>query len=599
LVLLDTSASMQRGDLWPQAVRQAEAAARSVTQPNDNLAIYRFERTFEPVLSFEEWTAAPPAERSALVQQRLEMLKPGWGDTDLGRALLQAAEVLEEAVGRAQAEGLRKQIVVISDLAEGSRLAGLQGYEWPEGLDVTPVQVRVERPTNAGLQAMATEGEAGKYRVRISNASDSSREQFQLSWANGGQPVGPLIDVYVPPGRSRVVEAPAQSGTTLLLKGDDYPFDNTAYVAPASTLTVPVIYLGRDTETEASGALYYLRRAFQQSGRREIKLITGSNEQVTSSPDFERAPLIIVTDVPGPEMIDRLKQRLEAGKTILWVMQKTEAAPALATLLGVPNLRCEEGVVADYAMLGRIDFQHPLFAAFADPRYSDFTKIHVWKYRRLDFSGIPAAREVVRFDVGDPAWMEIKAKNGTVHVLATSWRPTDSQLGLSSKFVPLLYLLFEQSGGPTLQPALFTVGDSIALTPPEGTSPLNMRLPDGTQRTLTNTTQFANTALPGLYQAFTTGHTQLFAVNISADESRTAPMELERLEQLGVPLRSVVIENEKRAAEQRAVLEATELENRQKLWRWLLAAAVVILFAESWLAGRLSRSSSEPAPATS
>src|SRR6185436_13522300 len=133
---------------------------------------------------------------------------------------------------------------------------------------------------------------------------------------------------------------------------------------------------------------------------------------------------------------------------------------------------------------------------------------------------------------------------------------------------------------------------------PEGSGTLNMRLPDGVQRTLTNTTKFANTDLPGLYQVFTTGHTQLFAVNVSAEESRTAPMDLERLEQLGVPLRSVVIENEKRAAEQRAVLEATELENRQKVWRWLLATAVLILFAESWLAARLSRSTSEPAPAT-
>jgi len=46
----------------------------------------------------------------------------------------------------------------------------------------------------------------------------------------------------------------------------------------------------------------------------------------------------------------------------------------------------------NYAMFAEIDFKHPLFAPFADPRFSDFTKIHIWKYRKLDAAGIPDAR---------------------------------------------------------------------------------------------------------------------------------------------------------------------------------------------------------------
>ena len=30
----------------------------------------------------------------------------------------------------------------------------------------------------------------------------------------------------------------------------------------------------------------------------------------------------------------------------------------------------------------------------------------------------------------------------------------------------------------------------------------------------------------------------------------------------------------------------SELENRQKLWRWLILAAIGILILETWLAGR-------------
>jgi hypothetical protein len=264
-----------------------------MTAPSDQLAIFRFDRAFEPILTFEQWSAAPPADRLALVRERLGTLKPGWGGTDLAGALIQSAEALEEVTGRAQAEALRKRIVLITDLAEGSRLSGLQGYEWPEALDVTPIVVRAAAPTNAGLQPLAAEDDSTQSRrVRISNAADSGREQFQVSWASGGLPTGPVIDVYVPPGRSRVVQAPVQpeGRATLLLTGDDHPFDNAGYVAPASTITVPVGYVGRDAETDASGSLYYLRRAFQQGGRRAINLVAGPADQVLSSPELERAP---------------------------------------------------------------------------------------------------------------------------------------------------------------------------------------------------------------------------------------------------------------------------------------------------------------------
>jgi len=38
-----------------------------------------------------------------------------------------------------------------------------------------------------------------------------------------------------------------------------------------------------------------------------------------------------------------------------------------------------------------------------------------------------------------------------------------------------------------------------------------------------------------------------------------------------------------------AQLQAAELENRQKLWRWLIIGALIVIMAETWLAGRLSR----------
>jgi len=73
------------------------------------------------------------------------------------------------------------------------------------------------------------------------------------------------------------------------------------------------------------------------------------------------------------------------------------------------------------------------------------------------------------------------------------------------------------------------------------------------------------------------------------EPSMTAPLAMENLDQLGVPLRVQPIATPAQIARREAQLKATELENHQKLWRWLIAATLVILIAETWVAARLSR----------
>ena len=77
------------------------------------------------------------------------------------------------------------------------------------------------------------------------------------------------------------------------------------------------------------------------------------------------------------------------------------------------------------------------------------------------------------------------------------------------------------------------------------------------------------------------------AVNLAASESNTAPLDLEQLTQRGVhfggaPTRAERLE---RIRQQRD----SELESRQKVWRWLIVAALATLILETWLAGRAER----------
>ena len=69
-----------------------------------------------------------------------------------------------------------------------------------------------------------------------------------------------------------------------------------------------------------------------------------------------------------------------------------KSSQTLAALTGLPELQITEAG-GDYALLGEIDFTHPLFAPFDDPRFSDFSHIHFWKHRRMEF---PAVRQSPR-----------------------------------------------------------------------------------------------------------------------------------------------------------------------------------------------------------
>ena len=609
VVLLDTSASMRRGNVWPEARSQAEAMVRKAA-PADQVAVFTFGQPVTRLVTFDQWNATPAGERAALVARRLAEVSPAWSATHLGNALVSAAEALEDPDSPSFLG--RRQIVLISDLQEGSRLGPLQAYEWPKNVELILGPVKARRPTNAGLQLVADADEADKrpadsgLRVRVSNASDSKREQFQVGWARpeGKGFVGTATDVYVPPGQSRVVPAPAPptnaSVDRLVLQGDDEDFDNAVFVVPPETARANVLYWGRDSEKDTKQPLYFLQRAFQQTRRQTVQVIARGPNAPLLPTEGESAALIVVTDpLPEPQ-VNGLRRLLSGGQTILFVMKSPESAPTLAALLEVNRLAVEEARTGGYAMLGEIDFRHPLFAPFADPRFSDFTKIHFWKYRRLDAAAIPGARLLAKFDSGDAAFLEVPVGKGRLLVLTSGWHPDDSQLALSSKFVPLLYSILEQTGGVAPAPAQYFVGDTVPLRSLTGPTNLTLtvRTPDGRPVQLAQgETNFSQTLAPGIYTVTSAQPPQRFAVNLEAAESRTAPLPADELERLGAPVRHLAPDGVNPPGRPTR-LQNAELENRQKLWRWLIVAAMVVLLAESWLAGWLARRSTTQTEAT-
>jgi hypothetical protein len=597
VLLCDTSASMRREGLWTAAQAKANEILGKLSLA-DQAALFAFDRQPRALVDFDQWNKAD--DHAALARRRLAETTPGWSSTQLGSALIAAAEALDMAAKKDSARGAASgEIIVISDLQEGSHLDGLQGYDWPPGVKVSVARITAKPRSNAGLHWASEAAGALTPRVRVSNASDAKKEQFQARWVDpisGRAGSGPPLECYVPPGQNRIAQAPKPEATwtnaTLVLTGDEEPFDNTVFWLPPRVEDTYVCYLGNDRDNDPAESLFYLKRALQETPRQNARLLPHQLDEPWPAADLAKARLVVITGALPEDKQRLLKPYLAAGKTAWFVINSETAAATLTGLLETKAAVSEAKLASGYAMLNQIDFEHPLFAPFADPRFGDFTRIHFWKHRQLTLEAAAQARVLARFDDGDIALAQIPVGKGQLLALTTGWRPGDSQLALSSKFVPLLYSLLELSRPAPLFTTQYAVNDEIDFTWLSPAGVIHITEPDGTTVDLPpGTRKFAQTTQPGFYTAAAAELACRFAVNLAPEESRTAPLPMEELERLRVPIAEKAWGADRQAKLAPELKVAAAIENQQKLWRWLIVAAAVVLLMETVLAGWLARRS--------
>jgi hypothetical protein len=599
VILVDRSASMRREALWQDGLRKAEEILRQ-TGPGDSVAISVFDRRVTPLVGFEEWSSLPASERVAAGMKALSDRSPGWHETQLGDALIAAIELLEEHEPEGQVDAERR-IFVISDFTEGSQMGRLQGYDWPRNIGLALERVVPRQAANAGLQ-LAPEREGfdlskaeGGPSIRVINAANSKQELFRVGWKRTGENdyASPPIEIYAPPGQGRVAPAPPlpqgmESGR-LVLTGDNQEFDNTVYYVPAAAGQIEVLYLGSESDRDPNGMLFYLQRGFQTFKFQNVTVTARSASEHLNARELEDASVLFVTENLSESNARQVRDFLAQGKTGVLVLKNAGVAESLGRILDLGNVICTEAGRERYAMLGQVDFESALFMPFADPRYSDFTKIHFWRHRQLETGNLPEARVLARFDNGNAALVQMAVGEGMLLVLTSGWHPPDSQLALSTKFVPLLSSILEQSGLVEGRSQLWQVGDRLPLAPYkiDGRLPVILQ-PDGREAPLGSMDDSLQFEMPGIYTVTSMEPAVRIAVHLPPNESRTAPMALEELEQFGVRLQpEQPVTAEQKLAKEQMLLNA-ELENQQKLWRWLILGAFVFLMLETGVAGWLT-----------
>lgn len=611
-VLLDTSGSMRRGGLWEEAQRRFNEVL-SEYGPADRVGVFTFDRVPELVWSWDAWNSQDPAQRVAVVTAEVGDKRPGWGETNLAQALMTAAETLDNESSR-EAPKAEREIVVITDFQSGSRLDALQGYAWPEGIPVRVERVGADAsPNNAAAQPAASTD--GTVRVRVTNVDGATAETFQLRWetaaasettvaaassSRDAPPEPPPADLVVPAGQSRIVRAPAAPAGvatgTLLLVGDEQPFDNRCYVAVPQRQRAAIACIGSDDASDPAEQRFYVGPLFSDTAERDIEIVDWSEDQKEAPTADAPLRLVLLLDRPAASQLPALRKYLQDGGMMIQVLRTLEAAADLAALAGFNTLTAAEANVQGFSLLTDIDFGHPALAAFADPKYSDFTTLHFWKHRRLDVSDLANLRVLARFDDGDLAIGELPVGSGRIVFFTSGWSRADSQLAIWSKFVPLMNALFESTLRPAAEHQRLVVGDALPWQRFATAAEPKWKLtgPEGTAETLSEPAIEKRAERPGFYQ-LTNREGQapvaVWAVNLPPSESETTPMGLEQLEALGAVVKQGVVESKAApvSAETRQNVANAELERRQRLWRWALVAALGLLVAETVLAGWMSR----------
>lgn len=576
VILLDRSASMRREGLEKMAAAAAVKAAGSYGAGAE-VASALFDEGFDLVADLPALAGLGPGARAAAVEDLLseEERRPSWLGTDLGAAMSQAANLLLSADATRPAD--QREIVLIGDFQTGARRELLHENPWPEEVKVRCVPLTPSNAGNVSLTLAATPprsniDESEVYRVRIMNSADSGAASLTLGWK--GHPET-NTEVLVAPGTSRIVSSPprpagAERGT-LVVSGDSHPFDNEVHVAPVQPRPLRVRFLGKESDAESAGSpLFYLRRALQPTPALQ-PIVSGSESVEGLDPN---ATEIVVAPGPWNEATGSvLRDFADEGGLVLALPSPDTTTEAFAALTGRDDWKLSEATVDDFSLLADLDFDHPVLEPFARAQIRDFTKIRFWKHRKLDLGEAPLeenTRVLATFDGETPALLEHRVGKGAVFAFFAGWRPQESQLALSSKFVPLLFSIFDHAGYSIRSAPTVYVGET-------------------------------SHPAPGFYEEPQEGAApRLVSVNLDPSEGRTDAFDpLVEFAALGIPLLDDATDptTELNAA-QKLRGESEEKEAQQKLWKWLIFAALLVLILETWLAGRRSRFVTIPSPQT-
>jgi hypothetical protein len=585
VVALDRSMSMSHRDVWPAALDSARRVISSLGA-GDKVAIVLFDDEAEIVQTF---TADLAAARAVL-----DRTKPGARGTRYAAAL-RAARQLATNAGDAKAE-----IVIVTDL-QRSGVSGVAGLDLPKGLPMRIAAVSpASRANSAIVSAIAQPSMQGQRRMLTVQARAISREgaaprRVRATLRLNGRPSG-ARDLDLPAsGEASIAFAPALLPAGLVrgeiaIDQDALAADDTFHFAYTGDDAMKVLLVAPD---DASGEeTLFLERALAV-GRAPTVRVERTRRSGVDERALDGTSLVILWDegVPsgggGRALTDWVRKGgglvVVAGRRLGTSITASGMMPAAVG--GTTDRLSDRG-----GSFGDVRMDHPLFLAFRDAP-ATLNAARFLRYRRLQ----PAtgAEVLARFDDGLPAVVERREGAGRVVLVGAPMDTRSGDFPLQPAYLPFLQRLVMHTSGRDAVPLWRTTGQSWLL--PGTLREPAVSAPSGDivrpkRDTAGSTLNLREAGIHALYDGPVQGEPlALVAANAPPSESdlaAVAPGEL----LLGVRQTAAA------ATTTTELPTATEIEGRQRFWRILLIAAVLLLLAETIMANRGWRARAVGAP---
>jgi hypothetical protein len=588
VILLDRSFSMRQAGRF----ERARARARQLVgeRRGSRWGLIIFDEGFEVV--------SRPTTDSAGLLARLAEAGPGDGATDYGPALRAAESLLREYAGSTRV------IHLLSDLQASGITAGGAGYQAADGVRLIPenfgagvagnLAVTEVRATPTIFQPKYDE----VLTARVTNFGDAAASGVRVELRLNGQT-----------SESRVVNIPAAETVAvdftgfnlnegvnqgvIRIAGDEFTADNERFFALRRVARVRGLIIESVGRGGGRSSSLYLRNALAAGENSPFEIEVKSAGTVNPA-ELGGYQLIIVNDAPVSQALaGELERRVAAGMPVIMALgPRTTSAgfnPAFASLTGL-TLGEQSDLRGSYVTLGETP-DHPIFAPFRQSGRPPTGRIIGYRQVALAQDAAGGGRIIARFDDGAPALIETERGRGRVLLLTTTLDTTWNDLPLKPAFLPLLRQMTRYLVEREL-PAALTVGQTLTIKVgadgllPAIDTPAGRRLPEFQSPRVA-----AEGAAPvvilteqGFYQLRGGTEIDQLAVNTAARESDLTSLTVdELLSRLAV----ATTRDQPRPAETAGASEGVEeIEGRQRVWFYLLLAALLLFITEGILARR-------------
>jgi len=583
VLLLDRSLSMSHTAVWPVAVDSARRIIAGLA-PTDRIAVVLFDDEAE--------VAQPLSGDHGAALAAVNAARPSSRGTRYASALRAARQILggaRELVG---------EILVVTDM-QRSGLAGLAGLELPADLGVRAVPVAPDLRPNAAVVGAdvqrLSDGDRSRLLVaaRVLSRDLKAPRRVRLALAVNGREAA-AREVTLPANGVTTVTfdgvpmAAARARATIALPADALVADDTLHLAIPAEDALQVLVIA------ASGArleeTLFLERALA-IGREPRFVVQRRSGAPLTTAALRNIAVVFLVDVPVPAGSGgaALQAWVEAGGGLVEAAgRRLGARPPAAAFLPGTIRGSVERMDDRGGAFGEISLDHAVFAPFRGGGAAALGAARFLSYPRVEPAA--GAEVIARFDDGAPALVEKLQGGGRAFLLAAPLDAVTGDFPLQPAYLPFLRRLAIYASGHEARPSWNTSGESglipNSVRDPVVSTPSGALLrpgADSSRRALA----LREAGFYDVYEGRASGEPlESFAVNAPAAESDLTPADPREL-LLGV-----------RRGDSAQTVSAVppaplEREGRQRLWRLLLVAALLVLLVESVIANRGWRGTAE------